>query len=186
MAKARDDTRVEAWQEGSGNLALAGRELDPADAIAADRRITAIARALHAAGAPRQPGPAPRRRVHRPAGRPRPRHPPRPDPPGPQPGRGTPPSGTRAGTPAGPGGAGRTQRPAGHRRADPAGSPGAGRGSFAALAGSVHITLPASTWLGLADLPGEAAGLGPLDAWTSRDLAARLAAAGPRPAGASP
>jgi hypothetical protein len=44
----------------------------------------------------------------------------------------------------------------------------------------VHITLPASTWLGLADLPGEAAGLGPLDAWTSRDLAARLAAAGPK------
>ena len=51
MASARKDTRVEAWQEGSGNLALAGRELDPADAVAADRRITAIARALHAAGA---------------------------------------------------------------------------------------------------------------------------------------
>src|SRR6266571_2258146 len=52
MTKARDDARVETWQEGSGNVALAGRELDPADAIAADRRITAIARALHAAGAP--------------------------------------------------------------------------------------------------------------------------------------
>ena len=51
MTKARDDARVEAWQEGSGNLALAGRELAPAEAIAADRRITAIARALQAAGA---------------------------------------------------------------------------------------------------------------------------------------
>ena len=27
MARARADARVEAWQEGSGNLALAGREL---------------------------------------------------------------------------------------------------------------------------------------------------------------
>ncbi len=51
MTKARDDARVEAWQEGSGNFALAGRELAPSDAIAADRRITAIARALQAAGA---------------------------------------------------------------------------------------------------------------------------------------
>src|SRR6266702_4701034 len=51
MTKARDDARVETWQEGSGNVALAGRELDPADAIAADRRITAIARALQTAGA---------------------------------------------------------------------------------------------------------------------------------------
>ena len=51
MQKARDDTRVEAFQESSGNLALAGRELDPADAITADRRITAIARALRDASA---------------------------------------------------------------------------------------------------------------------------------------
>ena len=40
----------------------------------------------------------------------------------------------------------------------------------------MHLTVPASTWLGLADLPGEAARLGPLDAWTSRDLARQLAA----------
>ena len=36
--------------------------------------------------------------------------------------------------------------------------------------------MPAAAWLGRSDLPGEAAGLGPLDAWTCRDLAARLAA----------
>ena len=40
-----------AWQEGSGNAALAGRELPPAEMIAADERISAIARALKEAGA---------------------------------------------------------------------------------------------------------------------------------------
>ena len=40
----------------------------------------------------------------------------------------------------------------------------------------MHLTVPATTFLGQADLPGEAAGLGPLDAWTSRDLARPLAA----------
>ena len=53
---------------------------------------------------------------------------------------------------------------------------GTAPGGLAALSGSVHLTLPASTWLGLADLPGEAAGIGPLDAWTSRGLASTLAA----------
>ena len=81
MARARGDARVEGWQEGSGNRALAGRELSPADQVAADRRITAIARALRDAGRARHRGPAPSRRVHRPAGRPRPRIPhPRPRP----------------------------------------------------------------------------------------------------------
>ena len=36
--------------------------------------------------------------------------------------------------------------------------------------------MPVSAWLDLSDTPGEAAALGPLDAWTCRDLAARLAA----------
>jgi hypothetical protein len=50
--KGRADARVEVWQEGSGNAALAGRELPPADVIAADKRISAVARALKDAGAP--------------------------------------------------------------------------------------------------------------------------------------
>jgi len=50
--QARAQARVEAWQEGSGNAALAGRELPPADAVAADARITQIARALKAGGHP--------------------------------------------------------------------------------------------------------------------------------------
>ena len=49
--KARGEARVEAWQELSGNGALAGRELPAADMLAADARITAIARALQSAGA---------------------------------------------------------------------------------------------------------------------------------------
>jgi hypothetical protein len=43
-------------------------------------------------------------------------------------------------------------------------------------AGSVNLTMPASAWLGLSDLPGEIAGYGAADAGTCRDLAAALAA----------
>jgi len=42
--------RVERWAEDSGNAALAGRELPPAEVLAADERITARARELKAAG----------------------------------------------------------------------------------------------------------------------------------------
>jgi hypothetical protein len=42
--------------------------------------------------------------------------------------------------------------------------------------GSVNLTMPASAWLGLSDLPGEIAGYGAVDAGTCRDLAAALAA----------
>src|SRR6266536_981835 len=51
-----------------------------------------------------------------------------------------------------------------------------GLGLPAGLAGSVNLTVPLATWLGLTDHPGEAAGHGPLDAATTRDLATRLAA----------
>ena len=44
------------------------------------------------------------------------------------------------------------------------------------LGGSVNLTMPASAWLGLSDLPGEVAGHGAVDAGTCRDLAAALAA----------
>jgi hypothetical protein len=48
---AARDTRVEQWAEDSGNAALAGRELPPADMIAAGQRITWWARQLRTAGA---------------------------------------------------------------------------------------------------------------------------------------
>ncbi|HET9899022.1 MAG TPA: DUF222 domain-containing protein [Streptosporangiaceae bacterium] len=49
--RARAQARVEAWQETSGNSALAGRELPSAEMITADKRLTAIARALKKGGA---------------------------------------------------------------------------------------------------------------------------------------
>ncbi len=155
---ARADSRVEMWPESSGNAALAGRELPPADAIAADERITAIARALKDAGAP---GTLDQLRAAvftaLLAGR---------DPDTLLPGQPT-----DAGSGAAPG-----------HRSEPA--PGAGLGpspdsrpgGLAALTGSVHLTMPVSAWLDLTDAPGDAGALGPLDAWTCRDLAGRLAA----------
>ena len=48
--KAERDARVERWAEASGNAALAGRELPPAQVIAADQRIAWLARQLKKAG----------------------------------------------------------------------------------------------------------------------------------------
>ncbi len=44
------DARVQRWAEDSGNAALMGRELPPAEVLAADQRITAWARELKQAG----------------------------------------------------------------------------------------------------------------------------------------
>ena len=44
------DARVQRWAEDSGNAALMGRELPPAEVLAADQRITGWARELKAAG----------------------------------------------------------------------------------------------------------------------------------------
>ena len=48
--EARKDARVERWQEDSGNAALAGFELPPDEALAADQRLTGWARELKKAG----------------------------------------------------------------------------------------------------------------------------------------
>jgi len=48
--KAEKEARVETWSEPSGTAALAGRDLRPADVIAADQRIDVLARQLKAAG----------------------------------------------------------------------------------------------------------------------------------------
>ncbi len=41
---------MERWAEGSGNAGLAGRELPPAQVLAADQRVTAWAKELRKAG----------------------------------------------------------------------------------------------------------------------------------------
>ena len=50
--------------------------------------------------------------------------------------------------------------------------PGGAAGGFA---GQVTLTVPLGTAAGLADRPGELAGLGPVDPWLARDLAAAAA-----------
>lgn len=44
--------------------------------------------------------------------------------------------------------------------------------------GTVHLTIPWTTWLGLSDRPAEVAGHGPIDAWTGRELAGHLRGSG--------
>jgi hypothetical protein len=48
---ARRDAAVQAFSETSGNAGLAGRELPPAEVLAADKRLTALARWLQRHGA---------------------------------------------------------------------------------------------------------------------------------------
>jgi hypothetical protein len=266
--KAQKDARVECWTESRGTAALAGRDLPPADVLAADQRIDAAARSLKTAGAEGTleqlrakvfialltsqplytllPGNSPhhdqdntdgsqhgddrpdRRSKDEGCGQDGNGHPDRgqdgngrqhgdshpghgsdeedsPDRDGPDHvglgagdgGQARPGPGDDAGQDsngkAGSGddagnagnsddeeddgnGAGGTRRP--QPGTGPRGGPGllARPGGLTGLTGSVNLTVPLSTWLGLAGAPGEAAGYGHLDADTARDLAARLAA----------
>ncbi len=49
--RAEREARVERWAEHAGTAALAGRDLPPAGALAADQHLTGLARALRTAGA---------------------------------------------------------------------------------------------------------------------------------------
>ena len=148
--KAEADARVERWAEASGNAGLAGRELPPAEVLAADQKITSRARQLKQAGLagsmdelraraymdlllgtdsrPRQDGP----------------------------GQGAPGQDGPGQDGPGPGGSG-LDRPAG-----PGTPPGTGA-LPAGFAGRVNLTISLATLLGLAERPGEIPGLGPID-----------------------
>jgi hypothetical protein len=85
------------------------------------------------------------------------------------------PGGGPGGTATGPDspGDGDGDRPHGGRPGDPAGGqPG---GPAPSLAARANLTIPLTTLLGLADRPGAAHGLGPLDPALARDLAATAA-----------
>jgi hypothetical protein len=137
-AKERRETaarnaRVERWLQDTGNAALMGCELPPAEALAADEQITARARELRTAGLEGDMDQL-RARAYLDLllgkdSRPR------------------------------PDGAGTAAQPAA-----PAG-----------FAGRVTLTVPLATLAGLADRPGELGGLGPVDPWLARDLAAAAA-----------
>jgi Domain of unknown function (DUF222) len=143
-AKDRRETaakfaRVERWAEDTGNAALMGRELPPAEVLAADQQITALAKELKKAGLEGDMDQLRARafldlllgKDSRPGN--------------------TEPVGSEPGTPG-------TPRPA-----------------AAGFAGRGTLTVPLVTLAGLADRPGELAGLGPVDPWLARDLATAAA-----------
>ena len=145
-------TRVERWAEASGNAGLAGRELPPAEVLAADQRVTARAKELRKAGLESGMD-ALRARAYldillgmdsRPA---------------------APPGGGRAAERP-EGGAGASNGPG---PSDPPGprAPAPG-GPLAGIippgfAGRVTLTIPEATLTGRADRPGELGGIGPID-----------------------
>jgi len=157
-------TRVERWAEDSGNAGLAGRELPPAEVLAADQRVTAWAKELRKAGVEGGMD-ALRARAYldillgtdsRPlASRPDGTH------------------GHDGNGGIGPDGDGGGQGGPGPRTPPSAGPlsgvipPG--------FAGRVTLTIPATTVLDLAGRPGELAGIGPIDPDLARDLASAAA-----------
>ncbi len=170
---AARDARVERWREDSGNAALAGRELPPAEVLAADQRITWWARQLKAAGLE---GSADELRARayldllldtdsRPT-----------TPAAEAAEAGVSPASPSPASPASP-----PSPPSPPSPASPAGSwtpPGSGV-IPAGFTGRNHLTVPLTTLLELADRPGEIPGLGPVDPWLARDLA-RASAASPK------
>jgi hypothetical protein len=151
--QAEQGARVECWAEPSGTGAIGGRDLNLAAVIIADKHLDSAARWLQRRGAP---GTHDQLRAQvflaRLTGQSL-------DSLLPQPAAG--PAARGGPDPAEPG------SPS-HCPAGPAGLGG----------GSVNLVMPAAAWLGLADSPGEIAGLGAADAATCRDLAAALAARG--------
>ena len=181
--EGRKDTRVEVWQEPSGNAALAGRELPPADALAAGAALAADADWLRRRGAPgtlselraaaylaRLSGRDLAALLPAAAAAGAPDEPAHPD---------GPPAGGGAGggnsPAAGPGTGPAASATAGGNGSAAGCGPGAGAGG-PRPGGTIHLTMPLAALAGLSDAAGEIAGYGPLTACDSRGLAARIAA----------
>jgi len=161
--QAEKDARVETWTEAAGTGALAGRDLPPTTVLAADKTLDADARWLKHHGAE---GTMDQLRAKAFTARltgqsldsllP--------------PARGedncadASPAGSAAAAPGAPGAANGTAPTAPVTPGWPGG-----------LGGSVNLTMPAASWLGQADKPGQISGLGAADAGTCRDVADTLA-----------
>ena len=170
------DARVERWPEHSGNAGLAGRELPPADVLAADQRITWWAKKLKQAGLDGDMDQL-RARAYMDIilGRDSTLLA-QPEPPattgstdgtdgtGGGPDGGGPDAGGPDGGGPGDGGSGRPG-PDGTRMPPVPGVIPAG------FAGCINLTATLETLLGLADRPGELSGIGPIDPALARDLA---------------
>jgi hypothetical protein len=163
--KGEQDARVERWPELSGNAGLAGRELPPADVLAADQRITWWAKKLKQAGLDGDMDQL-RARAYMDIilGRDSTLRT-QPAPP--------------ASTDGGPGEDGPGEGGSGRPDPDGTRTPPAPGVIPAGFAGRINLTITLATLLGLADRPGELSGLGPIDPALARDLA-RAAAANPR------
>jgi len=174
---AERNARVQRWLEDSGNAALMGRELPPAEVLAADQRITWWANKLKEAGldgdmdqlrarayldillnkdsrlavAPSQPAASQGSEGSR----------------GSESGR---PEGPIGGEPEGPGDGGSPATDPGEP-----GTPPTTSVLPAGFTGCINLTVTLPTMLGLADRPGEISGLGPVDPALARDLAHDLA-----------
>jgi hypothetical protein len=194
---AQKDARVQRWAEDSGNAALMGRELPPAEVLAADQRITAWAHELRAAGLEgcmdelrarayldlllgNDSRPLPGEGSGTAAqgdggnsaggdgtGDPRGGGEKDGGPGGGHPGGGHPGGGHPGG--GGPGGGG-----PGGPRAPGSGGPGAGVVP-AGFAVRGTLTVPLVTLAQLADRPGILGGIGPIDPWLARNLAGAAA-----------
>ena len=178
--RALQDARVERWDEHAGTAALAGRDLPPASVLAADQNLSALARQLKRAGAPGTLDQL-RAQVYLALL-----------------------TGSSVGSliPAGPGtasGMSRDDSPPGFaglagdspaRTTSPGFCPPARPSAFGGLgvpadpgnpgalsaSGTVNLTMPLASWLGLSDAPGNVAGFGTLDADDSRAIANALSA----------
>lgn len=186
--KALEDARVECWSEDAGTATLAGRNLPPAEVLAADKRIDAAARWLKSHGAEGTLDQL-RAKVFLALLNGQPLHELLPDPAAMQTqdagstNAGSARRGRAGGNTGDSPGVARDGSPAsrgGDTGSAAAGNPSSPGGWPAGLAGSVHLTMPASAWLGRSEDPGEITGFGAADADTCRDLSARLAAGSAR------
>jgi hypothetical protein len=166
--QAAKEARLERWAEASGNAGLAGRELPPAQVLAADQRVNWWAKELRQAGVEgsmdelralayldilldRDSRPAVQDDTASCDG-----------------------DGDGEGTADGPGG---PDGPSWPEPAVPGARSGGSGGSVipAGFAGKINLTVPATTLLDLADRPGEITGIGPVDPDLARDLACAAA-----------
>ena len=173
---AEREARVEHWADPEGTATLAGRGLPPAAALTASTRLTQIATAWKKHGAQ---GGMDLLRAHAylallngqatdlpPASL---LHPDL------IPGHPGPGGGPAGGGPAASQQPVASQQPASGGQHVPAGLRGPGPGGPPPAAGLINLTVPLATLLGLAEMPGQAAGHGPLDAAATRQLAHALA-----------
>ena len=176
---------MERWAEHAGTAALAGRDLPPTGALVADQHLTELARALHAAGLTGTMDQL-RARIFlallsgqpvtsllSPTGQPVTSLLPR-----------AAPDSSDLGS-AGIGGfPGPGDGPA-LGFSGPGDGSALGSADIPALTGTINLTMPLSTWIGLSQSPGDVSGFGPLTADDCR-TSVRCWAPIHGPAGASP